>query len=153
MELTLRLKTIEETQRLAQQVAAATKPGDMICLDGDLGAGKTTFSQAFAKALGITQVVNSPTFSIVNEYSYHAGMLYHFDFYRLENAEELFDIGFDEYVSKDAVVLIEWAEKFPELIPEPSLSVTITQTGEQERLFVFRGALLSKYMDAIKELA
>ena len=133
------VKSIEDTQKLAKFLAKFLEEEDIILLDGDLGAGKTTFTQSLAKALGIEEVVNSPTFSIVNEYEFNKGVLYHFDLYRIEEAEELFDIGFEEYFSKEGIIVIEWAEKFINEIPQPWLKIYITKEDENSRIFKITG--------------
>lgn len=93
---------------------------------GAMGAGKTTFITALCKALSATDLVSSPTFSIVNEYGCSTGdLIYHFDFYRIKNAEELYDIGFEEYISNDNWCFIEWPEKAEELIPDNFLKIQI----------------------------
>ena len=133
------VKSVEDTQKLAKFLAKFLEVEDIILLDGDLGAGKTTFTQSLAKALGIEEVVNSPTFSIVNEYEFNKGVLYHFDLYRIEEAEELFDIGFEEYFLKEGIIIIEWAEKFINEIPQPWLKIYITKEDENSRIFQITG--------------
>lgn len=133
------VKSVEDTQKLAKFLAKFLEEEDVILLDGDLGAGKTTFTQSLAKALGIEEVVNSPTFTIVNEYEFNKGVLYHFDLYRIEEAEELFDIGFEEYFSKEGIIVIEWAEKFINEIPQPWLKIYITKEDENSRIFKITG--------------
>lgn len=133
------VKSVEDTQKLAKFLAKFLEEEDVILLDGDLGAGKTTFTQSLAKDLGIEEVVNSPTFSIVNEYEFNKGVLYHFDLYRIEEAEELFDIGFEEYFSKEGIIVIEWAEKFINEIPQPWLKIYITKEDENSRIFKITG--------------
>lgn len=133
------VKSVEDTQKLAKFLAKFLEEEDVILLDGDLGAGKTTFTQSLAKALGIEEVVNSPTFSIVNEYEFNKGVLYHFDLYRIEEAEELFDIGFEEYFLKEGIIIIEWAEKFINEIPQPWLKIYITKEDENSRIFKITG--------------
>lgn len=133
------VKSVEDTQKLAKFLAKFLEEEDVILLDGDLGAGKTTFTQSLAKDLGIEEVVNSPTFSIVNEYEFNKGVLYHFDLYRIEEAEELFDIGFEEYFLKEGIIIIEWAEKFINEIPQPWLKIYITKEDENSRIFQITG--------------
>ena len=134
MEFCYIADTVDDTKNLASVLARKLKKDDVILLDGDLGAGKTTFTQALAASLGILEVVNSPTFSIVNEYDFPEGTLYHFDLYRLDEEEELFDIGFEEYFSKEGIIIIEWAGKFIDLIPEPYLEISITETEDGKRI-------------------
>jgi tRNA threonylcarbamoyladenosine biosynthesis protein TsaE len=126
-------KQEEDTYKLAERIALWVKPGSVIALDGDLGAGKTTFSQAFAKAVGVEQVVNSPTYTIIKEYE---GKLpfYHMDVYRisLEEAEEL---GLDDYFFGTGVTLVEWASRIEAILPQERLEIFIETIGEQQRKF------------------
>ncbi len=114
-----------ETLQIAANLAASLRPGDVLCLSGDLGAGKTVFSQGLCAALGVTDIVNSPTFTIVNEYESKAGMVYHFDLYRIEDADELYETGFDEYLSSGGICIIEWPERVPEALPPRRTDVRI----------------------------
>lgn len=114
----------KETQNIAKSFAKKLKAGDVITLDGDLGAGKTAFTQGLAIGLGIDDYVNSPTFTIVNCYEGKIP-LYHFDVYRIEECEEMYDIGYDEYVGGDGVAVIEWAEKIEEILPVPRYQIRI----------------------------
>ena len=117
----------EETFRLGEMTGGRLKPGAVICLDGDLGAGKTVFVKGVAKGLGITDTVCSPTFTILQEYRDGRVPLYHFDVYRIEDPEEMYEIGFDEYLYGEGVCLIEWAKNVSELIPEGAIRITITK--------------------------
>ena len=108
------LNNIYDTQKLASVIASVVEKGDVICLNGDLGAGKTTFTKFFAKSLGITEIVNSPTFNIIKCYFNKDINLYHIDAYRLE--DNSFDIGLDEYIYGDGVCVIEWGVFIKDLI-------------------------------------
>lgn len=108
---------IEAGRRFAQSLGA----GSVVGLCGDLGAGKTHFCKGVVPGLGGTDAVSSPTFSLVNEYRSGRLPVFHFDFYRIESAEELLRIGWDEYLDEAGVVLVEWADKFPELLPEGTI--------------------------------
>lgn len=145
-----KVNSIEDTKKLAELIGKRLEKEDVILLDGDLGAGKTTFTQALAKTIGIEERVNSPTFSIVNEYESDKGNFYHFDLYRLESLEELFDIGFDEYFSHQGIIIIEWAEKFIQEIPQPFLKINISNQGEEKRKFTISGE--GKWEGFLKEL-
>ncbi|MDD7049244.1 MAG: tRNA (adenosine(37)-N6)-threonylcarbamoyltransferase complex ATPase subunit type 1 TsaE [Lachnospiraceae bacterium] len=105
--------------------------GQIYTLNGDLGAGKTVFAQGMAAGLGITDPVTSPTFTIVQEYAGGRLPLYHFDVYRIEEPEEMEEVGFDDYLYGDGICLIEWAEQVRELLPENIISVTITKNPEK----------------------
>ncbi len=100
---------------------------------GEMGAGKTTFIKAFCAALGVEDTVSSPTFSIVNEYHYPQGIIYHFDFYRLKNQTEALDLGVEEYLDSGEYCLIEWPEKIPDLLPENYLKINIEVQPDQQR--------------------
>lgn len=100
--------SVKETQQMAERLARYLKPGDVLALDGDLGAGKTNFTQGLARGLGVTAVVNSPTFTIIKEYSGRYP-LYHMDVYRLEDEWE--DLGFDEYFYGDGITVVEWPSR------------------------------------------
>ena len=117
--------TPKDTFRIAYEMGRQIKPGEVVCLNGDLGTGKTLFSQGFAKGLGIEDGVNSPTFTIVQQYDEGRIPLYHFDVYRIEDSEEMDEIGFADMIYGDGVCLIEWAERINDILPERYISVTI----------------------------
>lgn len=100
----------EDTLEIGKCFANELKPGDIVTLDGDLGAGKTAFTTGVCKGLGISEYVNSPTFTIVNEYRSGKIPVFHFDVYRLTSMDDLYDIGWDDYVSSNGIVLMEWAD-------------------------------------------
>ena len=121
----------EETEALGQQLAERLRPGDVIAYLGDLGAGKTAFTRGLARGLGCTGRVTSPTFTIVNEYEGPIP-LFHFDMYRLGDADELFDIGWDEYLSRGGICAVEWSERITEEIPTDAITVTICRCEEND---------------------
>ncbi len=133
-----RAREESDTVRLAEMLAAWAAPGTVIALDGDLGAGKTRFSQAFAAAIGVKGVVNSPTFTIIKEYASGTMPLYHMDVYRLSQ-EEADELGLDEYFYGSGVSLVEWASLIPELIPESRLELYIEHLGGSERRIRLEG--------------
>lgn len=114
----------EETFEIAFEMGKNAKPGDVFCLNGDLGVGKTIFAKGFAKGLEIEDCVNSPTFTIVSEYEGRIP-LYHFDVYRIGDEEEMFEIGCEEYFYGNGVCLIEWAELIKSIIPDKHMTITI----------------------------
>lgn len=120
----------QETFDMAYTLAQEAKKGGIYCLCGDLGVGKTVFTKGFAKGLGIDEHITSPTFTIVNEY-YGRLAFYHFDVYRISDPEEMYEIGFDEYIFGDGVCLIEWADMIKELIPEDAVWITIEKDLEK----------------------
>lgn len=123
----------EETLSAAKEFAATLKKGDILCMYGDLGAGKTAFTQGLAEGLGIKGYVNSPTFTIVNVYKGESLTLNHFDAYRIGDSDEMLDIGFDEMITGDAVSVIEWAELIEDILPDERYNITINNTGDNSR--------------------
>lgn len=109
----------------------------VFALSGDLGAGKTALIKAFCRALGVGRAVLSPTFALVNEYSDRNGEpIYHFDFYRIRKAEEVLDIGYEEYLYSGCYCFLEWADLIPELLPEDHVYITITRNEDESREIV-----------------
>ena len=121
----LTTKSEEETMGFGRRMGAVLKSGDIIAMTGDLGAGKTHFTMGVAESLGITEYVSSPTFTIVNEYTNGKMPLYHMDAYRLGDSDGLLEIGFDEYVSRDGVVVIEWADIVEDILPPGTIWIKI----------------------------
>lgn len=117
-EVLYRTKSDAEMIEAGRKTAADLGSGDIVALVGDLGAGKTHFSKGIVLGLGSEDSVTSPTFSLVQEYRSGALPVFHFDFYRLDTADELLGIGWDEYLDEDGIVLVEWADKFPGVLPE-----------------------------------
>jgi len=129
----------EETFRIAKEYARQSKPGDVICLEGDLGAGKTHFTKGFVTAFGLEKdVVSSPTFALINEYQGDNIEIFHFDCYRLEEIQEALEIGAEEYFYGDGICIIEWPERIRAILPSHSKTVTITSTGPTEREILFK---------------
>ena len=121
----------EETLQTGKMIGEAAAAGEVYALIGDLGVGKTVFTKGFALGLGITEPVNSPTFTILQIYEEGRVPLYHFDVYRIEEPEEMEEIGFDEYIDGDGVCLIEWAGRIEELLPEDVIVVFIEKDLEK----------------------
>lgn len=119
-----------ESFQLARRLGEKAEKGEIYCLEGELGTGKTVFAKGFAKGLEIEEIVDSPTFTIVKEYRGRE-KLYHFDVYRIEDIEELQEIGFSEMISGDAICLIEWASQIEEEIPENAKWITIEKDLEK----------------------
>lgn len=135
--LTYKTSTMEETQALAERLGALVQPGDVLTLTGDLGAGKTTFTQGLARGMGITEPVSSPTFTIIKEYEEGRLPLYHMDIYRLGEAAAEEDLGYDEYFFGTGVSVVEWAEMLRDVLPDDRLELTIRITPEQGRELTF----------------
>lgn len=125
-------RTSEETFQLGKKLGETAQRGDIYALVGDLGVGKTVFSKGFAEGLAIDEVISSPTFTLINEYQGGRLPLYHFDIYRIEEAEELDAIGFQDYIYGDGVCLVEWANRTPEIFPEHTVWIKIEKDYMQE---------------------
>jgi len=138
MTRTTQTHSAEETRTLAAALGAVLLPGDTLCLIGDLGAGKTTFTQGLALGLGLPpdEPVNSPTFTLVAEHPGGRVPLYHFDVYRLPDSSALYDLAFDEYLSGDGVVVIEWADKITDALPADRLDIALTAESMDTRQIV-----------------
>lgn len=138
--LNFKTRSPEETYAFGQYLAKVLGSGQVVCLAGDLGAGKTLLVQGLTKALGIEDIVNSPTFTILNVYE-ASFPIYHFDLYRLNYAEELLDVGFYEYTAAKGLAIIEWPDKFPEELPNEHLWIDIkTSENIDERIFTVRAS-------------
>ena len=121
----------EETYELGKKLGQEAVPGQIICLNGDLGVGKTVFTQGFAAGLGITEPVNSPTFTIVQQYDEGRLPLYHFDVYRIGDISEMDEIGYEDCFYGEGVCLIEWSQLIEEILPPQITSVTIEKDVEK----------------------
>lgn len=128
----------EETEKLGAALAQRLQPGTIIAYTGDLGAGKTAFTRGLAKGLGYTQPVTSPTYTIVNEYLGGRLPLFHFDMYRLGCADDLWDIGWDDYLERGGVCAVEWSENVAEAMEDPIL-VRLDKLGESTRRITIEG--------------
>lgn len=121
----------KDTFNIGKEIAAAAKPGQVYCLNGDLGTGKTVFSQGFGAGLGIEEPISSPTFTILKEYHEGSIPFYHFDVYRIGSDEEMDEIGYYDIVEGDGVCLIEWAELIRDILPKSYYRVTIKKDAEK----------------------
>ena len=132
----IKISSEKDTRAFAAELAEKAQPGDVIALVGDLGTGKTTLTKYIAEALGVTDVITSPTFNIVCEYKTGRMPLYHFDVYRLTGPEEVYDLGFDEYFYGDGLCVIEWADLIEETLPEETVFIEM-QYGRspEERIY------------------
>lgn len=115
---------LQDTDKIGKIIGESLKGGTVICLEGDLGAGKTTLTQSIAKGLEVKDYVTSPTFTIIKEYNGRVN-LYHMDAYRLDSEDDMYDLGYDEYINSDGVCIIEWASKIKGLIPRSAINITI----------------------------
>ena len=127
-------KNTEETVNLGKRLAGVLEKGDIVCLFGDLGSGKTTFTKGIAKGLKIKEeLVNSPSFILMNEYD-GKFPLFHFDLYRIDNVREVFAIGYEEFLYDDGVAVVEWAQRLGEFLPKDYLKVQFFHKKENERV-------------------
>tara|TARA_A100000171_G_C2125131_1_gene143040 strand:+ start:1583 stop:2017 length:435 start_codon:yes stop_codon:yes gene_type:complete len=134
-ELLLKSKGLNDLEKVAQEIISFGKENDIWLLMGQMGAGKTTLSKELCKQLGVVDLVQSPTFSLVNEYLTKSGdVIYHFDFYRIEDIDELANIGVEEYFDSGSLCLIEWPEKVSELIPDKYLKMFIEVLEDDTRV-------------------
>ena len=127
-----------ETEKVGESLAKVLLPGAVIAYRGDLGAGKTAFTRGLARGLGCTEQVTSPTYTIVNEYLSGKMPLFHFDMYRLHSADDLFDIGWDDYLDRQGVCAVEWSENVEDAL-EAAIVVTIEKLGEDARRITVTG--------------
>ena len=139
-----------ETRALGEKLAHLLLPGDVLLLWGDLGAGKSELTRGIAKGLGIAGPISSPSFTIMNVYDDGRIPLYHFDWYRLQSSEELYEMGMDEYLGGDGVAVIEWPGQCSDAIPETCLSIIIEPQEDETRriLFDYRGGFRNLKLEA-----
>ena len=145
------LKGLEETKRFGIKLGSLLKPRDVVCLIGDLGAGKTTLTKSIGLGLGVDDYITSPTFVLINEYTGRIPV-YHFDVYRLENVEELYDLGFDEYFYGKGVSIIEWADKIEKLLPEERIVLDIKRGIDLDERRIGITIYGDRYKEIVKEL-
>ena len=127
------LKGLKETEEFGRRFADSLKPGSVVALIGPLGAGKTTLSQAIARGLGVTETLTSPTFTIVQEYETGRLPLYHFDVYRVSDPDELFEMGFEDYLRRGGVCLIEWADLIEDMLPYDTITLRIDYSEDEDQ--------------------
>ena len=127
-----------ETEAIGAALGKIVNPGTVIAYRGDLGAGKTAFTRGLAKGLGCREIVTSPTYTIVNEYLGGRMPLFHFDMYRLRSSDDLFDIGWEDYLDRDGVCAVEWSENVDDAM-EDALYITIEKLGEDSRRITLEG--------------
>ena len=136
--MTFTTQSPAETERVGAELGKVLQPGAVIAYRGDLGAGKTAFTRGLARGLGCADQVTSPTYTIVNEYLTGRLPLFHFDMYRLNSADDLWDIGWDDYLERGGVCAVEWSENVEDAM-EDAIYVTIEKTGEESRRITIEG--------------
>ena len=151
----MRTNSPAETRALGCHLAAQLRPGDVLLLLGDLGAGKSELTRGIARGLGVSSPVASPSFTILNVYDEGRIPLYHFDWYRLNSAEELYEMGMDEYLGGDGVAVVEWPSRCPEAVPEKHLEVRIDPVDDcaREIALIPRGGFRELSLEAMENEA
>lgn len=151
-QLSFEIYTLEETKKLGMLLGQIATSGDVICLEGDLGAGKTTLTQSIALGLEVSsdQYVTSPSFAILHEY-FGRIPLYHMDFYRLGGEDEVIDLGFEDYFYGEGLSVIEWPSRASDIIPEESLSLTMN-VDDDKRLITFACSQKSSWVQKVSTL-
>lgn len=144
-------KSAEQTTRLGKSLGRLLKQGDIICLTGDLGAGKTAFTKGIGEGLEILKLITSPTYTIINEYNGRIP-LYHFDVYRLEGVEEMYELGYEEYFFGDGAVVVEWADIVKDIIPNERLWITMLRGKQEDTRDIIIEATGERYKTIVKEL-
>ncbi len=145
------LNGLKDTEEFGKRLGNVLKKGDIVCLNGDLGAGKTTLTKSIGIGLGVSEYITSPTFALINEYDGRL-KVYHFDVYRLENIDELDDLGFDEYFFGDGVCIIEWAEKIEGMLPKEIIVLNIEKGEELDKRVVSIAGSGSRYKEVLREM-
>jgi len=144
--------SVQDTLGLGKLAAKKLKPGDIICLYGDLGSGKTVFAKGIAEGLGIKKnTVISPTFVLIRQYSSRKLPVYHFDLYRLRNEQDILDLGYEEYFYGGGVSVIEWADRLHSILPHDYLKIELSVKGEQKRLLKF-SASGRRHLELLKSI-
>lgn len=134
--LRIHVKNEEESRLIGMELADKLTSGSVVALSGDLGTGKTTFTKAIAKGLGIKEMITSPTFTIIQEYEGGRLPLYHFDVYRLDSSDELYELGYEEYFYGEGVCVVEWSDRIEDFLPENAIRIKIEYgENEGERIF------------------
>lgn len=124
------VRSLQDTLEVGKIIAKNLEKGTVLCLDGDLGAGKTTLTQFIASEFGVKEYVTSPTFTIIKEYEGRLP-LYHMDVYRVESEDEMYDLGYEEYIYSDGVTIIEWSQKIKNMLPEKRVNIEIQKSAEE----------------------
>lgn len=145
------LQGLEETKDFGIKLGKILKSGDILCLNGDLGAGKTTLTKSIGLGLGVEDYITSPTFALINEYSGRVAV-YHFDIYRLENIDDTFDLGFDEYFYSKGISIIEWADKIEKILPQERIVLDIERGKDIDTRVINISGYGNRYIEILKEL-
>lgn len=136
MELTV--NNIKDTEQLGKIISRCLDKGDVLCLDGDLGVGKTALTQFIAKEFGVNDYITSPTFNIIKEYQGRL-LFYHMDVYRLDSVDDMYDLGYEEYIYSEGVTIIEWSKKIEDILPKDRINIEIKRIDDNRRLLYIDG--------------
>jgi tRNA threonylcarbamoyladenosine biosynthesis protein TsaE len=137
LRLTIHTNSAEQTTALGERLGKILRPGDVLALFGDLGAGKTTFTKGIARGLGLVDDIHSPTFTLIHEHIGHPP-LYHVDLYRLETETEVDSLGIEEYIYGEGITIIEWADRMRSMLPKDRLDIKLKMKGDNDRELVFK---------------
>lgn len=147
----IEIHDLKDTEKIGKIIAGILDKGTVLCLDGDLGAGKTTLTQFIAKEFGVNEYVTSPTFTIIKEYE---GKLpfYHMDVYRIESEDEMYDLGYEEYIYSDSVTIIEWSNNIINMLPENRINIYIERGQGYNRILNIsgKGPIFGKLTEELK---
>ncbi|MDD4779668.1 MAG: tRNA (adenosine(37)-N6)-threonylcarbamoyltransferase complex ATPase subunit type 1 TsaE [Tissierellia bacterium] len=147
----IEIRDLKDTEKIGKVIAGALEKGSVVCLDGDLGAGKTTLTQFIAREFGVNEYVTSPTFTIIKEYE---GKLpfYHMDVYRIESEDDMYDLGYEEYIYSDGVTIIEWSNNIINMLPENRINIYIQRGYGETRILniIGKGLVYDKLIEELK---
>ena len=149
--MNIELNSLDDTKEFGESLGRVLKKSDILCLNGDLGAGKTTLTKSIGIGLGVDEYITSPTFSLINEYRGNIPV-YHFDVYRLENVDELDDLGFDEYFFGEGVCIIEWADKIEKMLPKEIIVLDIEKGETVDKRIVSISGKGNRYKEVLEEM-
>jgi tRNA threonylcarbamoyladenosine biosynthesis protein TsaE len=138
-EMKIKVNNLQDTEKVGKIISRCLEKGTVLCLDGDLGAGKTAITQFIAKEFGIKEYITSPTFNIIKEYE---GRLpfYHMDVYRIESEDDMYDLGYDEYIYSEGVTVIEWSENIKGILPDERIDIKIDRIDDNKRIMTIEGS-------------
>ncbi len=147
----IKVNNLQDTEKIGKIISRCLEKGTVLCLDGDLGAGKTAITQFIAKEFGVKEYITSPTFNIIKEYE---GRLpfYHMDVYRIESEDDMYDLGYDEYIYSEGVTVIEWSENIRTILPDERIDIKIDRIDENKRIMTIegRGVVYEKITEELK---
>ncbi len=134
----IKVNNLQDTEKIGKIISRCLEKGTVLCLDGDLGAGKTAITQFIAKEFGVKEYITSPTFNIIKEYE---GRLpfYHMDVYRIESEDDMYDLGYDEYIYSEGVTVIEWSENIRTILPDERIDIKIDRIDDNKRIMTIEG--------------